>query len=103
MRRQKLDGGGWFDLDAAVLVCGESTRFDGHNHVSEATGSQWNHEAIYRTAGGAYIRNAWSQWQGSRETWERITRQGAARWILSYGDGDLPAELAEFAAEGQVQ
>ena len=50
MRRQALtDGTGrWFDLDAAKRF-DEATIWDGRNRISLATGSQWDHEALYRT------------------------------------------------------
>ena len=40
---------GWFDRDAAKGRYDEDTRWDGSNHVSVATGSQWDHEMLYRT------------------------------------------------------
>ncbi|MBZ5574867.1 MAG: hypothetical protein LAO09_23685 [Acidobacteriia bacterium] len=55
MTRQALtDGSGaWFDRSAAEAF-EESTTWDGRNHISDATGSQWNHErsAIAEAAKG---------------------------------------------------
>ena len=54
---------GWFDRSTAESW-GEDTRWDGSNHVSIATGSQWDHEQLYQTAGGRFVLYRWSQWQG---------------------------------------
>ena len=45
MRRQATtDGSGsWFDLDKAESF-EEETQWNGNNHISKATGSQWEHE-----------------------------------------------------------
>lgn len=77
---QKLAG--WFDADAAERF-EEDAYFDGSNLVSKATGSQWAHEALYRTKGGRWILNCWSQWQGSRETYEFISDDEAREWLLA--------------------
>jgi len=79
---QKLVG--WFDIDAAEKFS-EDTWFDGSNQISKATGSQWAHEALYRTKGGRWVLNRWSQWQGSRETWEFISETEAREWLLAQG------------------
>jgi hypothetical protein len=84
MQRQALtDGSGrWFDLDSAECF-DEHTWWNGNNHISKATGSQWDHEKLYRTAGGRWILNQWSQWQGSSETWEEINDAEAAAWLVT--------------------
>lgn len=84
MKRQALEGGRWFDRDGARIF-EEDTFWDGHNHISKATGSQWNHEALYRTVGGRWILHTWSQWQGSRESWSEIDDTDAARWLVTNG------------------
>lgn len=84
------DGSGrWFDSKKAKSWK-EETRWNGNNHVSLATGSQWDHEMLFRTAGGIYVLNHWSQWQGSRETYEEISAADAARWLSlnEYLEGD---------------
>jgi hypothetical protein len=83
MQRQTLTDGTnrWFDLDK-VKTFKEARQFDGRNHISLATGTQWDHETLYRTASGHWILHAWSQWQGSRETYEEIDNEQAAAWLV---------------------
>lgn len=81
MARRVLDDGRWFDSSKAEEF-EESTWFDGHNHISRATGDQWAHETLYRTAGGRWILHSWSQWQGSNESYEEISNEHAARWLV---------------------
>lgn len=100
MKRQHLDAGGWFDLDAAERW-EETTRWDGSNHISKATGSQWEHEALYRTRSGSWVLNHWSQYQGRPETWEQIEPKDAAAWLIRCGI-DLPDDLQGAAAEMEV-
>jgi hypothetical protein len=73
---------GWFDRDAADRYS-EATDWDGHNHISRATRSQWDHETLYRTTGGRWILNAWSRRQGSLETFEFVTAEDAKTWLLA--------------------
>jgi hypothetical protein len=73
---------GWFDIDAATAYT-EATRWDGNNHISVTTGSQWDHETLYLTKGGRWVRHRWSQWQGSTPTYEFITDDQAREWLLA--------------------
>lgn len=97
MRRQAIDGGRWFDIEAAE-VFKEDTWFNGNNHISCATGSQWEHEALYRTKSGKWILNHWSNYQGSAETWEEIDDEVAAKWLVVNHEEPHPACAAEYAA-----
>lgn len=58
-RRRNLEGGGWFDVDKA-RHWEEATFWNGNNRVSLATGDQFEHEALYRSARGAWILHSWS-------------------------------------------
>lgn len=95
--RQRLDDDRWFDTSKAKKFT-EETEWDGRNHVSLATGSQFDHETLYRTAGGRWILNHWSQWQGSRPSWREIDDEEAARWLVrnTYSSHEACAE--EYAA-----
>jgi hypothetical protein len=87
------DGSGrWFSKDSAEYWK-EDTIHDGRNWISKATGSQWEHEGLYRTKGGRFILNHWSNWQGSSETYEEISNEDAAIWF-SKNDLD-PHEACE--------
>lgn len=75
------DGSGaWFEQESAVYFH-EATYWDGHNHISKATGSQWDHEAVVWTSLGGWVINRWSQWQGSTETYEQIGQNEAICWL----------------------
>lgn len=88
------DGSGrWFSPDSATCYR-ESQTWDGQNYISDATGSQWDHEMIYVTRGGRYILHWWSQWQGSRASYVEVSRETACRWLLSQGNHDAARQLA---------
>ena len=89
--------GTWFNPDAAILKVKEETYHDGSNWISKATNSQWEHEALYYTKSGRFVLNHWSQWQGSRETYEEITAEDAAFWIIQneFSDLDFLEQLPE--------
>jgi len=76
----------------------ESTDWDGKDHISRATGSQWNHQRLHRSRRGRYYLETWSQWQGYRPHAEWISPQEAARWLLQM-DEDLPADLRQYEDE----
>lgn len=100
--------GGWFDSEKAICFK-ENTRWDGRNYISNATGSQWDHEALYFTKSGNWVLNCWSQWQGSTETYERIDEATAMRWLISqecWGDegiNQLPKNMQERIKESITQ
>lgn len=91
---------GHFDRDKATEYP-EDTRFDGSNLISLATGTQWEHEAVFRTAGGLWVMNWWSQWQGSQETWQYVEPEWVREWLLrnEYDDDAIEAALGEPVAE----
>lgn len=84
MKRKVLTDGRWFDADKAESF-EEDTRWDGSNNISRATGSQWDHEKLYRTAGKKWIVCHWSQWQGSETTYTEISDTYAAEWLVRNG------------------
>ncbi len=88
----------------------EETYHDGHNRISRATGSQWEHEALYRTAGGDWVLHHWSQWKGSKSTWQEVDIAGAVEWLLRSENhvaldslAAKDASVAEVLAERQAQ
>lgn len=98
MSRYDLDGV-IVDTDNATEHWKEITRWDGNNHISVVTGSQWEHETLYRSAKGRYYIEHTSQWQGSLPSARFVSEQEAARWLLLC-ERDLPADLAKY--EGEV-
>ena len=97
MTRQALDDGGWFDTDKATMH-DEATRWNGNNHISVATGSQWYHEALYRTRSGAWVLHAWSNYQGSAPAWATIDTARAAEWLVTNSHADVTLDRATAAA-----
>lgn len=87
--RDVLDG--WFDLHAATSWS-EDTRWDGSNHISIPTGSQWAHQNLWRTKGGRWVLHEWSQWQGSKDIWRFIGDGAAREWLIVNGHDDAVAE-----------
>jgi hypothetical protein len=85
----------WFDADRAT-VYEEATHWDGSNTISDATGTQWDHEELYRTATGRWVLHAWSQWQGQPETYTEIPAAEATDWLLRNDHADVvpPEEVA---------
>jgi hypothetical protein len=101
MQRQSIDDGGWIDLGAATRY-GEADYFDGQNRISRATGSQWDHEALYCSRSGQYVLNRWSQWQGSSESWIKLSASDAAGWLVE-NEHELPdGALADAGAAQEV-
>lgn len=97
MSRYDLDGA-IVDTDNADAHWHESTRWNGNNHISVATGSQWEHETLYRSAKGRYYIEHTSQWQGSTDRAAFVSEQEAARWLL-LNERDLPEDLAKYESE----
>ena len=87
------DGSGSHFVPARAKQYEESTHWNGNNHISDATGSQWEHEVLYRTAKGAWILRHWSQWQGSSESYSLIDEGDAYAWLIANGH-----EVPEAAA-----
>ena len=80
-RKVLTDGSGlWFNSNTAVRF-EENTRWNGSNHISVATGSQWEHEFLYYTRSGRWVLHHLSQWQGSLDRWEQISEAQAVRWL----------------------
>jgi hypothetical protein len=88
---------GWFN-DATATDFAEATYWDGNNHISRATRSQWDHERLSRTKGGRWVLNCWSQRQGSVESYEFVSDEQAKTWLLA---NEHDAAVAEHF--GQVE
>jgi hypothetical protein len=102
MRRQQLtDDSRWFDREAAVCCVEEGSRWNGNNHISLATGSQWDHEEMWLSRKGLLVIHTWSQYQGSSESWYAVTAEQAAEWLVrNERDGDdLPEGLLTRVAD----
>jgi hypothetical protein len=98
MARYRMDDGTIVDTKRATQSWDEDTRWNGKNHISVNTGSQWDHQRLYRSAKGRYWIECWSQWQGSLPHAEWLDRVEAAKWFL-LNDYEVPEELADVLEE----
>ena len=98
MSTYKMDDGTVIDTDKAQQHWDEDTNWDGSNHISKATGSQWNHQTLYKSRKGRYYVEHTSQWQGSRPHVEWVSNEEAARWLLN-NEHELPTDLAHLEDE----
>lgn len=95
--------GRYFDAEKAECFK-ENTFWDGNNQISKVTGSQWNHESLYRTASGKWVLNTYSQYQGSIETYEIITPEEAAQWFVKneFEDNQIPECLKAVIGDLEI-
>jgi hypothetical protein len=83
------------NTDKALAHWEEATYWNGSNHISKATGSQWNHQTLYKSSKGRYYIICESQYQGTPTTAEWLSREAAALWLLN-NEHDLPEDLSEL-------
>lgn len=98
MSTYRMDDNTVVNTENATAKWNEETTWDGNNHISVATGSQWAHERLYRSRKGRYYVEHWSQWQGTRERAEWVSQHHAAVWLRTNGH-ELPDDLAHLADE----
>jgi hypothetical protein len=78
---------GWFNPDSATSY-EEATEWDGNNHVSVNPVGQYGHQMLYRTKGGRWILNTWSQYQGVADRYEFIDDDTAKDWLIRNNEDD---------------
>lgn len=98
MSKYRMQDGTVIDTDQSTARWDEATEWDGSNHISRATGSQWLHQVLYRSRKGRYYTLHTSQWQGSRDHIEWVSNEDAARWLLA-NNRELPDDLRQLEAE----
>lgn len=96
MSKYKMDGT-VVDTEKARARYHEDTRWDGQNHISVNTGSQWEHETLYKSGKGRFYLVRWSQWQGSTPSAEFVSDQEAAAW-LELNEKEVPECLRGIEA-----
>jgi len=94
----RMDDGTTVNTDRAPQSYLEGTRWDGNNHISLATGSQWEHETLHCSRKGRYYTERTSQRQGIIPHAEWISHRAAAVWLRT-NEYDLPADLAHLLDE----
>jgi len=99
MAKFKLEDGTLVDTDKAQASWDEALDWDGRNHISRASGDQFTHETLYKSAKGRYYVVHSSQWQGSRDHAEEISPKKAAKWLIHNDCEELPEDLAKLEEE----
>ncbi len=100
MSTYRMEDGTVVKTENAIQSWKSDTRWDGNNHISTATGSQWEHQVLHKSRKGRYWLEYWSQWQGSTPHAEWISNHEAARWLLHNNeDHELPDDLAALEQE----
>ncbi len=96
MARYRMNDGKIVDSEKAVETWNEGTRWNGSNHISINTGSQWEHETLYRSAKGRY----WKEYVNARRQGEATLLEPAeaAAWLIA-NDHELPEDLRQFEDE----
>lgn len=96
MARYQMEDGTVIDTSKAKQTWTEDTNWNGNNHISVNTGSQWAHEQLYLSAKGRYYLESWSDYQGSLPSCGFISEEDAARWLMRNNE-ELPESLASYA------
>lgn len=91
----RMEDGTVVNTDKAKQSWCERCDWDGSNHISRATGSQWTHEDLYESRKGRFYVVHSSQWQGSRDHAEWISEQAAVRWLLTM-EHEIPERLTHL-------
>lgn len=87
-----------FNTDKAVLEYSEAMDWDGRNHIGRATGSQREHETLYKSSKGRWYIESYSDWQGSVPSARYISETEACAWLLK-NDHKLPKDLLALQEE----
>ena len=95
---------GWFNADKAERVPG-LREWDGNNMACVHLQDPHRGQNLYRTAGGRYVLETWSQWQGEDTRHEFIAPERAREWLIVNGDDALAArwfgQLEEESGPGR--
>jgi hypothetical protein len=78
---------GRFDPEKAVCIEGR-LEWDGHNKASVHVGAN-RRQDLYRTAGGRWVLNSWSFYQGEEEVYEFIDADRALKWLMVNGSDEI--------------
>jgi hypothetical protein len=94
-RNDEYDGktlDGWFDPKTATRY-DSGTEWDGNNHISVITGSQWVDEYLYRTKGGRWVLNHdATRYHNGSDDYRFITDEQARDWLLRSRINDTAVE-----------
>jgi len=96
MTRYRMDDGTVVDTNNANQSWDEDTRWDGRNHISLATGTQWDHQTLYRSRKGRFYLEHTSQWEGKTPSAEWVSHRTAVSWLMT-NEHKIPEDLLEVA------
>ena len=96
MTRYRMDDGTVVDTNNANQSWDEGTRWDGRNHISLATGTQWDHQTLYRSRKGRFYLEHTSQWEGKTPSAEWVSHRTAVSWLMT-NEHKIPEDLLEVA------
>lgn len=100
MPTYRMDDGTVVKTENATKSWEEATHHDGRNLISDATGSQWEHQQLHRSRKGRYWLECWSQWQGSTPRAEWISNNTATEWLIANRhEDDMPDDLKALVEE----
>lgn len=92
--KYRMDDGTIVDTKFATARWDEGRQWNGNNSISLATGSQWDHETLYRSRRGRYWIESWSAWQGTTSRACYVTTEEAAAWVaVNVKDKEVPDDL----------
>ncbi len=97
--RYRMNDGTIVDTDKASRTWEEDTRWNGSNHISVNTGSQWEHETLHRSAKGRYWKEYKSAYHQGQGTAQFLEPPQATAWLIA-NNHPLPDDLK--AHEGEI-
>jgi len=85
---------GWFDWDAI------KGRWSDRDHNNNGSGGRGRGEEVILTAGGKWVMNHWTAWQGESSTRVYMTADAARDWLLrNEEDSAVEEYFGELAEE----
>ena len=102
MARYSMQDGSVVETGSAEASWPEHLCWTFSSNVSKATGSEADHETLYRSNQGRYYVEHTSEWQDSTPYAEWISPELAAEWLRTndYDEDSFPQDLRQYA--GQV-
>ena len=82
MATYRMGDGTVVKTENAARQWAERTDWNGRNHISRASGTEWDHQTLYRSRKGRYYIEHTSQWEGKLPRAEWVSDHEAARWLL---------------------
>jgi hypothetical protein len=82
---------GWFDYDKAAV-------WDDRDPVTGSSGTERG-EGVVRTAGGIWLQQRRTNWEGETDTYVRITAEEARDWLIANYEDEAVARYFGALAE----